>query len=220
MKFRRKSTDAQFEHAEGGAALGRDAAAEDPPTGPFSFEALAQDGVPRVDLGSLLIPVTPDREIRLQMTEATQEVVAVQIVGPDGALEVRAFAAPRNGDLWGRARADILSEAATQGAELVSREGRFGVELVSEVVVETPQGPGRVPARLIGVNGDRWLLRGSFIGAPATDPDLADAWDETFASVVVRRGSHALPVGDPLPLALPTQQVQPVHQAENTPDAG
>lgn len=219
MKFRRKSAATQPEHTEGDAGPSGDGA-DTPPAGPFSFEAVAQDGVPRVDLGSLLIPVTPEREIRLQLTEATQEVVAVQIVGPDGALEVRAFAAPRNGDLWGRARADILEESATRGAELDSREGRFGVELISEVVVETAKGPGRVPARLIGVNGDRWLLRGSFIGGPATDPDLIDAWDETFASVVVRRGSHALPVGDPLPLTLPTQQMQPVHQPENEPGAG
>lgn len=218
MKFRRKS-DAQLEQAEGDLAA-EDAGTAEPPTGPFSFEAIAEDGVPRVDLGSLLIPVTPDREIRLQMTEATQEVIAVQIVGPDGALEVRAFAAPRNGDLWGRARADILAEAAGRGAELEAREGRFGVELISEVVVETPDGPGRVPARLIGVNGDRWLLRGSFIGGPATDPDLAHDWDETFASLVVRRGSHALPVGDPLPLALPTQQMQPVRPPTSQPDAG
>lgn len=219
MKFRRKSATAPLERAEGGVA-GVDASAAAPPTGPFSFEAVAQDGVPRVDLGSLLIPVTPEREIRLQMTEATQEVIAVQIVGPDGALEVRAFAAPRNGDLWGQARADILAEAATRGAELEPREGRFGVELISEVAVETPEGPGQLPARLIGVNGDRWLLRGSFIGGPATDPDLADDWDETFASVVVRRGSHALPVGDPLPLTLPTQQLQPARQPVNQPDAG
>jgi hypothetical protein len=220
VKFRRKSADAHLEDTEAGAAPGGQVPADEPATGPFSFESLAQDGVPRVDLGSLLIPVTPEREIRLQMTEATQEVIAVQIVGPDGALEVRAFAAPRNGDLWARAREDILAEAAARGAELESREGRFGVELISEVVVETAKGPGRVPARLIGVNGDRWLLRGSFIGGPATDPDLAGAWDDTFASVVVRRGSHALPVGDPLPLALPTQQVQPVRQPETEPGAG
>lgn len=219
MKFRRKSEAAQLEQTEGDpAAVGADAPA--PPTGPFSYEAVAEDGVPRVDLGSLLIPVTPDREIRLQMTESTQEVIAVQIVGPDGALEVRAFAAPRNGDLWGQARADILAEAAGRGAELQPREGRFGVELISEVVVETPDGPGRVPARLIGVNGDRWLLRGSFIGGPATDPDLSQDWDETFASLAVRRGSHALPVGDPLPLTLPTQQMQPVRPPANPPDAG
>lgn len=215
MKFRRKSAAA--ENAQPAGVVDTDSDTDrKPASGPFSFEELANDGVTRVDLGSLLIPVSADREIRLQLTEATQQVIAVQIVGTDGALEVRAFAAPRNGDLWGRARADILAEATDQGVELQHRDGRFGVELLSEVAVETPEGPGRVPARLIGVNGDRWLLRGSFIGTPATDPDQADGWDETFASVVVRRGSHALPVGDPLPLALPAQQMQP----DRTPDAG
>lgn len=218
MKFRRKSTTGQSDQPDVDGVGADDFAPAG--SGPFSFDGVTEDGVSRVDLGSLLIPVTPEREIRLQMTEATQEVIAVQIVGPDGALEVRAFAAPRNGDLWAQARTDILAEAATRGAELEPREGRFGVELLSEVLVETPEGPSRVPARLIGVNGDRWLLRGTFIGGPATDPDQAQQWDESFASVVVRRGSHALPVGDPLPLSLPTQQIQPVVPPGNQPDAG
>ena len=49
----------------------------------------------RVDLGSLRIPTLPNREVRLQVEEQSGAVQAVLILGPDGALEVRAFAAPR-----------------------------------------------------------------------------------------------------------------------------
>ncbi len=201
MKFRRKSPS---------TVVGTD----DPVTtgevasvkpGPYSWDQVEGDGVKRVDLGSLLIPVSPDREIRLQVNEATQAVIAVQVVGKDGAVELRAFAAPRNGDLWTKARSEIAAESTERGTKVDVREGRFGTELMSQVGVDTPQGPTVMATRLVGVNGDRWLLRGSFLGQPAAEPETAEDWDEVFASVVVRRGEHALPVGEPLPLNLPTQ---------------
>ncbi len=58
----------------------------------------------RLDLGSLLITPEPGRELRLQVDERTQAVQAVLLAGSDGALELRAFAAPRNGDLWSEVR--------------------------------------------------------------------------------------------------------------------
>jgi hypothetical protein len=35
------------------------------------------------------------------------------------------------------------------------------------------------------------------------DPAAAGPWEETLRRVVVRRGDHAMPVGDPLPVSLP-----------------
>ena len=104
---------------------------------------------------------------------------------------------------------EILAEAAVRGNEVEETDGRFGTELISQIAVDTPNGPSLMASRLVGFNGDRWLLRGSFIGQAATDPELTSGWDETFASVVVRRGSHALPVGDPLPLKLPATKSEP-----------
>ncbi|MGL5826875.1 MAG: DUF3710 domain-containing protein [Nocardioides sp.] len=172
--------------------------------GPWSLEEVDGDGVDRVDLGSLLIPMLPGHEIRLQVDETSQEVIAAQLVSHDGALEVRAFAAPRNGDLWSRARAEIAAKSAERDGTLEERPGRFGSELVGEMIRDDGTGPTTVSTRLVGFNGDRWLLRGSFVGQAATGPGQTGAWDEAFAAIVVRRGSHALPVGDPLPLTLPT----------------
>jgi hypothetical protein len=59
------------------------------------------------------------------------------------------------------------------------------------------------PSRIIGVNGPRWLLRATFLGQPAVEPELGAEWEEALASVVVHRGSHAMPVGDALTLTLP-----------------
>jgi hypothetical protein len=55
----------------------------------------------------------------------------------------------------------------------------------------------------VGVNGPRWLLRGTFLGRPAVEADDSAAWEDALASVVVRRGDQAMPVGDALPLVLP-----------------
>ncbi len=206
MKFRRKNEPEPLDDDVSVAPA-------QPLSGPFDYDDVAGDGTARIDLGSLLLPVQPDCEVRLQMNEATSQVLAIQIVGSDGALEVRAFAAPRHGDLWSRARAEILAEAAARGGTLEEREGRFGPELLSEVLVDTPDGQTTLASRMVGVNGDRWLLRGSFIGAPAAEPDAAAAWDDVFASVVVRRGTSAFPVGDPLPVTLPTNH--PVRMPES-----
>jgi hypothetical protein len=53
------------------------------------------------------------------------------------------------------------------------------------------------------VNGDRWMLRASFLGRPAVDPDSAPDWEDALAQIVVRRGDQAMPVGEPLPVTLP-----------------
>jgi hypothetical protein len=174
------------------------------PTGPYDVDDIGEDGVERVDLGSLLIAPAPDRELRLQVDETSQAVQSVLVAGPDGALELRAFAAPRHGDLWSEARRQIAAETAQRGGTTSEREGRFGTELICQLSVQLPNGKSAVqPSRVVGINGSRWLLRGTFVGAPAESPDDASAWDDILAAVVVNRGSHAMPVGDPLPLTLP-----------------
>jgi hypothetical protein len=35
------------------------------------------------------------------------------------------------------------------------------------------------------------------------EPEGAEEWEDALAAVVVHRGSHAMPVGDALPLTLP-----------------
>lgn len=179
---------------------------EPTPAGPFDIEDVGDDGVDRVDLGSLLVAPEPDREVRIQVNDTTQAVQSVLIAGEDGAVEVRAFAAPRNGDLWSEARRQIIAEAAQQGGTATEQEGRFGTEVLIELSVQLPDGkPGIQHQRLVGVNGSRWMLRGSFIGAPATDPAAIDAWDQTLAALVVNRGGQAMPPGDALPLSLPPE---------------
>jgi hypothetical protein len=124
--------------------------------------------------------------------------------GPEGALELKVFAAPRNGDLWNEVRPQIAADLGKRGGTATEREGRFGTELVCQMPVTLPDGqPGLQPSRVIGINGSRWLLRATLLGRPAVEPDAGTAFEDALTTVAVRRGAHAMPVGDPLALSLP-----------------
>ncbi len=172
--------------------------------GPYDADTLPSDDKPRVDLGALLVPPSEGRELRMQVDQKSGEVRSVLLAGKTGALELRAYAAPRHGDLWSEIRPQIAADAGRRGGTATEREGRFGTEVVCEVQVTGKDGaPGRQTSRVIGVNGSRWLLRATLIGEPARDPESAAEWEDLIAQVAVRRGDHAMPVGEQLPLSLP-----------------
>jgi hypothetical protein len=205
VRFRRKNDDVEAEASLRESVGEEPAEVTGPPrvAGPYDVSEV-DDDVERVDLGSLLIAPAEEREVRLQVDEATQAVQSVVIAGPDGAMELRAFAAPRGGDLWAKARGQIAAETAQRGGTATERTGRFGVELEIQQPVELPGGKQAVqPSRIVGVNGPRWFLRATFLGRPAVEPDDAAGWEDTLAAVVVSRGSQAMPPGDALPLTLP-----------------
>ncbi|WP_257423281.1 DUF3710 domain-containing protein [Nocardioides carbamazepini] len=203
MRLRRKAVDPTVE-----GAVGETTDAGEAPiragAGPFDVDELPEDGVERLDLGSLLVAPSDGRELRVQVDETSGAVRAVLLATDAGALELRAFAAPRNGDLWSEIRPQIAADAARRGGTATEREGRFGTELVCEVRLTRPDGQiGTQTSRVIGVNGPRWLLRATLLGDPARDPETADAWEAAIEQVAVRRGNHAMPVGEQLPLSLP-----------------
>ncbi|RYB91859.1 DUF3710 domain-containing protein [Nocardioides oleivorans] len=199
MKFRRKADASPTDEA---AATSVEPA--DPATGPFDFSQVEDDGIDRADLGSVLVPAIADRELRLQVDEQSGQVRSVMLAGSDGALEFQAFAAPRNGDLWSDVRPQIAEDMVRRGGQATEREGRWGTELVCQMPVKRPDGTEAVqPSRILGINGDRWMLRASFLGRPALEPEQTTEWEDALAQVVVRRGEGAMPVGEPLPVRLP-----------------
>ena len=199
MKFRRK---AQGEPVEDDGTLENTEDQESAAAGPYDADDLPHSAVERIDLGSLLMTPEPNRELRMQVDQATGAVQSVVLAGPDGALELRAFAAPRGGDLWAEVRPQIAAEVAQSGGTATEREGPWGTELVCQVGQRSgsPQ-----LTRVVGINGPRWMLRASLLGAPAARPEEATDWEDSIRKIGVRRGAHAMPVGEALPVVMPPQ---------------
>lgn len=213
MRFRRKSDATDLDTAPEGAV---DEVADDdveaPPAGapettsagPCDADDLPDDDVKRVDLGALLVTPVEGRDLRVQVDEKSGNVRSVVLAGKDGAVELRAYAAPRNGDLWSEVRPQIAADAARRGGTATEHDGPFGTELYCEVQVKTAEGKvGSQTSRVIGFNGPRWMLRATFLGRPARDPEALATWGSALAGVAVRRGAQAMPVGEQLPLSLP-----------------
>jgi Protein of unknown function (DUF3710) len=165
----------------------------------------------RVDLGSLLIPVNPDQEVQLNV--AGEQIVAASVTFSDSALQVQAFAAPKSGGLWDDVRDEIAEEIRGAGGQSRLAEGPFGTELEARVPTEPGGGPADLqPARYIGVDGPRWLLRGTISGQAASHAELARPLEEVFADIVVVRGDHPAPPRDLLEIQLPAEMREAIEE--------
>jgi hypothetical protein len=163
--------------------------------------------MPRVDLGSLRVPVGPDHEIQLVMAEQHGAWVTVRQGGSE--MQVQAFAAARNGALWDDIRTEIAAEVSGAGGRSEERSGPFGIELLAEVPAEPGQpSSGLRLVRFVGVDGPRWFLRGLFAGPAAEGGGQADPLEQVFQDIVVVRGEHPVPPRDILELRLPPEARQ------------
>jgi hypothetical protein len=215
VKFSRKSSPAtaraetaEAETAEVETAVDAAADSAERVEGPHDIADVDVEGddVDRVDLGGLLVAPVGGLELRLQVDEATQTVQSVMVAGPEGGVELRAFAAARGEDMWPEVRKQIAADLAQRGGVSDEREGRWGKELTCQLQVTMDDGRvGRQDSRIVGISGPRWFLRATFVGRPALDPEHAAAFEEVLTSLVVRRGAGAMAPGDPLPLTLPPQ---------------
>jgi hypothetical protein len=159
----------------------------------------------RIDLGALVITGMPGMELRLQVDEQSNEVQAVLLVLEDSALELRAFAAPKKAGIWADVRREIAAEATRMGGTASEAEGPFGTELVLVVPVEDPEN-GQIfsqTSRVIGIDGPRWLLRGTVLGRAAVEPEAAPPMEDSLRNGVVVRGSEPMAPREALALRLP-----------------
>lgn len=220
MRFGRRKTEDSEDgegtgvHEDGTAA---DAGAPDPRArGPWdsSEVTIEEDDDSRVDLGSLLVTPHPGFELQLQVDQGSGEVMAVLLAGEQGAAELRAFAAPRNGDIWEGVRATMAAEIARLGGTATERQGPFGPELAVSMMVELDDGQ-RVeqPSTVLGITGPRWLLRVTLFGRPAVEYDADGDVETAVRDVVVVRGGTPFPPGDALPLTMPPN-VRPADPGE------
>lgn len=182
------------------------------PQGPWDVADvdLEEGNTNRVDLGGLLVTGAAGLEMRLQVDERTQAVAAVLLVGEDGAVELRAFAAPRTESIWDDVRREIGAEATRRGGTATEQEGEFGTEMKLAVPVQNQEGKqGTQVSRVVGVSAPRWLLRGTFLGRPAVEPDAEGLLERAFRQVVVRRGDEPMAPRSAIPLKMPPGAAPP-----------
>ena len=159
---------------------------------------------PYVDLGGVKILPREGLQLRLEVEEESQRVVAVGLDYAGSTLQVQPFAAPRTTGLWHEIREQIADQIAKQGGTTKLTEGPFGPELLAEIPATVPGQPGTTRlARFIGVDGPRWFLRGVIAGEGAVDADAAAQIEDLFRSVVVVRGKTPMPPRDLIPLHMP-----------------
>ena len=209
VKFRRKSTPSHRGEASApvvdGSADTRAVPAA-PAVGPFDIDSAPEGLIADdwVDLGSMMLAPAPGKELRLQVDEASGQIAAVMLTAEDGAMELRAFAAPRDGDLWNESLPMLREDVQQRGGATADLEGPWGTELITQMKVKLADGqPAVQQTRIIGVNGPRWMLRATLLGRPAMEPSAGKEWEQILQQVVVRRGDAARPKGEALEVKLP-----------------
>lgn len=188
----------------------------EPTTGPFDVADAADDDLERADFGAMLIPKTAGSDLRVSL-DSKGRVISVSVVRNDSAMQVGAYAAPRDSEIWPDLRPELAKSISSQGGRANESEGPFGPELRAELAPprtggkEAGKGPRR-PARFVGVDGPRWFVRAVLTGPAATDDNAAAPLLDTLRDVVVVRGSDPRPVREPLPLKLPADMAEQLGQ--------
>ncbi|WP_308490905.1 DUF3710 domain-containing protein [Microbacterium terrisoli] len=183
---------------------GKSAPGDRETAGPFD-DSEANPVRPYIDLGGIKILPREGLNLRLEVEEQSQRIVAVGLDYAGSTLQVQPFAAPRTAGLWDETREQIRQQVRQQGGRVEEREGPLGPELLAEVPVVGADGaPGQRLARFVGVDGPRWFLRGVIGGAATENVDAAAQVEDLFRSIVVVRGSSPMPPRDLIPLKMPS----------------
>jgi hypothetical protein len=161
-----------------------------------------------VDLGGLWLPGRDGMELRLEVEEESDRVIAATVQLGGSAVQLQAFAAPRTLGIWDDIRKEIASSVTRQGGTADEVPGPFGTELLARVPARTSEGrTTHQPARFAGIDGPRWFLRAVFHGEAAYEAAAAEELESLVRRVVVVRGTEAMAPRELLTLRLPTGAV-------------
>lgn len=212
-----EDTDQELDQDTGGDGQGASSTGEtDRSGGPWDIDEVDEPdamAAERIDFGAIQVPLVPGMEVRVEIDPESNEPAAITLIHGEGAVQVRAFAAPRSGGGWQVTLDELRSQISGEGGSIDESVGPFGGEVAAAVQGEDENGQTVVqPVRFIGVDGPRWSLQGVMFGAGA-DPAAAGDLEDVFRSLVVVRGDTAMPSGMPLPLSLPEQVPGDVEQS-------
>ncbi|MEV6910475.1 DUF3710 domain-containing protein [Amycolatopsis sp. NPDC051071] len=172
--------------------------------GPFDIEDAPEDGIPRIDLGSVKVPVPDGSQVQVEMDPESGGVRAVHVVTEQGQITVSGYAAPRSGGLWKDVSTELTEQLRADGAKVSVGMGEWGLELSAIV--------GDVALRFVGVDGPRWMLRGVIAGPQSQASQAPAVLREIVRQTIIDRGDAPMPVRTPLTITLPDAVAQ--HIAE------
>lgn len=173
------------------------------PTGPRDSTEASPDEPGYVDLGPLRVRGRVGFQLQVPQDDGGG-AGSVVLITEEAGLELRAFAAPRSGGLWDEVRGELVEEVQRLEGSVEEVEGPHGTELRVQIPVTLPDGqPGFQPSRILAAEGPRWMLRATFLGAAALEPDEDGLLERAFREVVVVRGDDPRPVREPLLIELP-----------------
>lgn len=178
--------------------------------GPFDITEVA-DKSQYANFGAIHVMPQQGVDIRLEVEEATERVVAVTLDYQGSTLQLQAFAAPKSEGIWNEIRNELAASIKAQSGVAEEQIGSFGLEL--QVRIPLVDGTGAIvgnrSGRFLGVDGPRWFLRGLIGGAAIHDPTAAAQMEAIFRSVAVDRGSEPVPPRELLSLHVPIGVVTP-----------
>lgn len=187
------------------------------PDGPFDIsEVDTKDfGKGYMDLGAVKVPLRKNVSYRLEQEQANQKVFAVSAVHENSTLQIQAFAAPRSGGQWDEIRQEMFQQnKSAKGAKVTLEDGEFGKELLIRIPAKLPDGrQGERPARFLGIDGPRWMIRAMIMGRAALKPDEAGILYDILKDTVIDRGDRPLPARQMLELTPPENVLAAMREA-------
>lgn len=183
--------------------------------GPWdSAEKDVGDDPAYLDFGTLLIRGRPDFNLQLPTDDDQGTIGSVVLVTEHSGLELRAFADARSGGLWDTVRADLEEEVERLEGQAETVDGPFGTELHISVPVTLPDGEaGFQPSRILGIEGPRWMLRATFLGQEALEPNDDGLLMDALRDVVVVRGDEPRAPRDALLITI-GEDLEPVEHPD------
>src|SRR5690606_12628562 len=166
--------------------------------------------IPRMDLGSVRVPVPENCQAQVEMDQETGNVRAVHVVTPHGQVPISAYAAPKTSERWPEVCVELAEQLRSDGAIVRQLTGDWGKELSAKM--------GDVSLHFVGVDGPRWMLRGVIAGPQHVSEGAPAQLRALVRETIVVRGSGPMPVRTPLPITLPPAMAEAI--AEQRGQAG
>lgn len=171
--------------------------------GPWSL-ADAPEGREFIDFGPLRLPAIPTSRLRVEVDPARGEVGAVDVEIAECSVQLQVIAARAGERYWPHLRKQLIQNLRRRPGMQQVVEGHWGTEIVATVTGKTETGLWHdSTVRILGIDGDRWLLR-AFVNGPGVTSDETIARVNAYLSqIAIDRGTQARAAGEVLPLTQP-----------------